>query len=147
MLAGIQTNNIVIIEGHLGKDCQSFKLTNNDDGVNFSVAINNGRDKEGNEVSPTFVNCTKFKAMPFELSNLKKGQLVKVIGRLDADKYEKNGVTVNTLRVIASDITFYNIKELNAKEKEQKQSSEPASTPAPSTSEYLTPADSENPWA
>jgi single-strand DNA-binding protein len=72
----------------------------------FSVAVNNGTD------NADFFNVTAFDKQAENLVKYTdKGTMVAISGRLTTSSYEKDGVKVNTVQVVASNITFCNSKE------------------------------------
>lgn len=74
--------------------------------VRFSVAVNNGTD------NADFFNVTAFDKQAENLVKYTdKGTMVAISGRLTTSSYEKDGVKVNTVQVVASNITFCNSKE------------------------------------
>lgn len=74
--------------------------------VRFSVAVNNGTD------NADFFNVTAFDKQAENLVKYTdKGTMVAISGRLSTSSYEKDGVRVNSVQVVASNITFCNSKE------------------------------------
>lgn len=74
--------------------------------VRFSVAVNNGTD------NADFVNVTAFDKQAENLCKYTdKGSMVAISGRLSISSYEKDGVKINSVQVIANSITFCNSKE------------------------------------
>lgn len=50
-------NNVILI-GNITKDIELRQSNNGKFVVEFSVAINNGKDQQGNELPADFINCT-----------------------------------------------------------------------------------------
>lgn len=74
--------------------------------VRFSVAVNNGTD------NADFFNVTAFDKQAENLVKYTdKGTMVAISGRLTTSSYEKDGVKMNSVQVVASNITFCNSKE------------------------------------
>lgn len=74
--------------------------------VRFSVAVNNGSD------NADFFNVTAFDKQAENLVKYcDKGSMIALSGRLTTSSYEKDGVTINSVSVIANTITFCNSKE------------------------------------
>ena len=74
--------------------------------VKFSIAVNNGTD------NADFFNVTAFDKQAENLVKYTdKGVMVAISGRLSTSSYEKDGVKINSVQVIASNITFCNSKE------------------------------------
>ena len=94
--------NKVILVGRLTKDPQS-RMGGETDLSAFSVATsrtwkdNQGQKQEKSE----FSNCTAWGALARICNQyLKKGQLVYVEGRLQTDKYEKDGQTRYATKIV-----------------------------------------------
>ena len=74
--------------------------------VRFSIAVNNG-----SEIAD-FFNVTAFDKQAENLAKyVSKGDMLAVSGRLSTSSYEKDGVKINSVQIIASAITFCNSKE------------------------------------
>lgn len=74
--------------------------------VRFSIAVNNGSD------NADFFNVTAFDKQAENLVKYTdKGSMIAVSGRLSTSSYEKDGVKINSVQIIASAITFCNSKE------------------------------------
>lgn len=92
---------ILIIAGAVGKDAV-LRTTNSGDSVlNFSIAVDNGKDKNGEKREPTWFDCSVWgdrasKLQPY----IKKGARLSVSGRPSARAHEGKaylGLTVNEL--------------------------------------------------
>ena len=78
----------------------------------FSLAINRGKDKKGEDMGADFPNITCFgKTAEAVERYLKKGMQIAVTGRLHTDSYEKDGKKVFTTEVFADRIDFLEKKE------------------------------------
>lgn len=74
--------------------------------VRFSIAVNNGTD------NADFLNVTVFdKQAEYLAKYVNKGDMLAVSGRLATSSYEKDGVKINTVYIVASNITFCNSKK------------------------------------
>ena len=74
--------------------------------VRFSIAVNNGSDYAD------FFNVTAFDKQAENLAKyVNKGDMLAVSGRLATSSYEKDGVKINSVYIVASNITFCNSKE------------------------------------
>lgn len=94
--------NQITIVGTIGKDTE-LKYSNNGLAIcNFSVATNYGKeDKE----KTTWHYVTVFGDLAENVAaNLGKGSRVIVVGRLDKSQYEKDGVTKESVSVIAEHV-------------------------------------------
>jgi single-strand DNA-binding protein len=74
--------------------------------VRFSIAVNNG-----SEIAD-FFNVTAFDKQAENLAKyVSKGDMIAVSGRLSTSSYEKDGVKINSVYILANNITFCNSKE------------------------------------
>ena len=100
--------NRVFLIGRLTKDIELRYTNNNIACAQFDIAINNGKDKEGNERKPEFVkivvwdkkaeNCHKY---------LKKGSKVAVEGRIQTRSYDtENGQKRYVTEVVSENVQF-----------------------------------------
>lgn len=103
--------------GNLGRDPE-MKVTQSGKSVaSFSVACSETwKDKDGNKQERTeWVNCTAF----YKLADicgkyLVKGKQVYIEGRLQTDKYEKDGQTRYSTKIIVSDMKILGTKGDNS---------------------------------
>lgn len=73
----------------------------------FSVALDRGKDKQGNDRGADFPNVVCFgKTAELVEKYCKKGMLVGVSGRLQTGSYEKDGHKVYTTDVLAGRVEF-----------------------------------------
>ena len=108
------SNNVnkVIIVGRLTRDPEA-KQVGESTLSTFSVAAGQTwKDKNGEKKERVeFINCTVWGKLG-EICNqyLKKGKLVYIEGRLQTDKYEKEGQTHYATKVIVSDMKMLSSK-------------------------------------
>lgn len=88
--------------------------------ANFSIAIDRGKDKEGNDKGADYPNivCVGKTAELVE-TYLTKGRQVGIIGRIQTGSYEKDGKKVYTTEVFADRIEFLGSKTEEKKEEQQ----------------------------
>lgn len=78
----------------------------------FSLAINKGKDKNGNDLGADFPQITAFGKMAENCERfLAKGGRVLVEGRITTSSYEKDGKKVYNTGVTASRIEFVDFKD------------------------------------
>ena len=98
--------NQVTLAGNLVKDSEQKKGKSGDLAV-FTLAVNNGRDKSGNEFKPYYfdvvVSGTSVGAV---IKYCKKGSPVLVSGKLYQNITEKDGKKYNNIGVQAFDVQF-----------------------------------------
>lgn len=103
--------NQVIISGRLTKDVEC-KYTQNQMAVaRFSVALDRGKDKDGNSRGADFPNCVAFGRTAENLEKFSgKGLRVSIIGHLQTGSYDKDGQKHYTTDVIADRVEFIDWK-------------------------------------
>lgn len=91
--------NIVVVSGNLARDPE-MKYTQDGKAIlNGSIAVNEGKDK------CSFFDFTAFeKTAEFVNQYLKKGDAVIINGRLQQQKWEKDGVKHYAVKIIANNI-------------------------------------------
>lgn len=105
--------NQVICMGRVTKD---IELRNTQSGMataRFSIAIDRGKDKEGNSRGADFPNCVAFGKTAESLAKFTgKGLRVAVIGRVQTGSYtDKDGKTVYTTDIVADRVKFIDWKD------------------------------------
>ena len=95
--------NKVMLIGTLGRDAENSFTTSNVSVTKFSLATEHSRkDKDGNwQRETSWHNVVAFGLSDFFKDALKKGAKVYVEGRLDYQRYEKNGQTQYYTSIIA----------------------------------------------
>lgn len=75
--------------------------------TSFSVALDKGKDKDGNDMGADFPRVTVFgKQAENVCKYLSKGRQIGVVGRLETGSYDKDGQTHFTTTVIAQRVEF-----------------------------------------
>ena len=118
--------NKVILVGNLTRDPEAKYLPDGKSISNFSIATSEswkGKDGEKQEKAE-FHNCVAFGGLAEVINTyLKKGSKIYVEGKLETDKYEKDGSTRYSTKIVVKEMTM-----LGGKDKGE--SSEPAQKPA-----------------
>lgn len=100
--------------GNLGKDPEVRSMPNGKSVASFSIACSESwKDKATGEKkeSTEWVNCTAFEKLADIIGQyLKKGKQVYVEGRLKTEKYEKDGQTKYSTKVVVSDMKMLGSK-------------------------------------
>jgi single-strand DNA-binding protein len=127
--------NSCIFIGNLTADPE-MKYTENGKAVtSFSIAINNGRDKDGEERPPTYVDIVAWERLAETTAEfLSKGKKCAVQGALTIEKYEdREGIKRTRARIRANNVEFLSPREDRDEEPRRRPSSDrPASRrPAP----------------
>lgn len=106
--------NSVVLIGRLTKSPEVRYISENQTAVaTFSVAINRGKDKNGQDRGTDFPRVTVFGRQAENCERfLDKGRLVGIQGRLQTGSYkDKDGKTVYTTDVIADRVEFLEFGE------------------------------------
>lgn len=112
-------NNVNII-GRLTKDV-NVRATNGGTSVaSFTVAIDRGKDKDGNDKGADFIPCIAFGRTADNLERYSgKGLRVAVTGHIQTGSYEKDGGKVYTTDVIADRVEFIDWKNSGGQQVQQ----------------------------
>ena len=107
--------NLVVLQGRLTKDLElKFSPIANRKYCNNSIAIDKGKNKEGNKRDATFINFTVWENnAEYLVKYARKGGQVIIEGRLEQRKeynYEKN-INEYELYVVPTNITIIDFKE------------------------------------
>lgn len=92
---------VLMIAGIVGKDAVLRHTNGGDDVLNFSLAVDNGKDKDGNKRDATWFDCSVWGKRASALQNhITKGLRLTVSGRPSARAHDGKaylGLTVNDL--------------------------------------------------
>ena len=95
--------NITMIAGNVGQDCVVRQTQGGDSVASFTVAVDNGKDKNGNRRESTWFDCSLWGKRAEALAPyIKKGGKVSVSGRVSAR--EHNGKAY--LQLAVNEITL-----------------------------------------
>ena len=91
------------IAGNVGKNAELRTTQGGDPVLGFSIAVDNGKDKDGNKRDSTWVNCSIWGKRAESLqSYITKGTKLVVTGRPGVNVYEGKG----SLTLSVNDLTF-----------------------------------------
>ena len=86
--------------GRVGNVKQLSRMSNGDAVLNFSVAVNQGKDKDGEELAPLWVAVTLWKEQAEKLADyIRKGDPIAVNGQIAVRVFEVDGETRNELQL------------------------------------------------
>lgn len=104
--------NAVHLIGRIANDLE-LRYTNGGTAcTSFALAIDKGKDKDGNDLGADFPRVTVFgKQAENVCKYLAKGRQIGVAGRLETGSYEKDGQTHYTTDVIAQRVEFLGSKD------------------------------------
>ena len=99
--------NSVLLIGRLTKDPDVNYSQSGDAWARFSIAIDRGKDKNGNSRGADFPNIVCFgRTAELVKQYLAKGRLVAIEGRIQTGSYEKDGKKYYTTDVLATRVQF-----------------------------------------
>lgn len=119
--------NNCVFAGRVGKDCE-LKYTQSGKAVaSFSLAINNGKDQNGEKRQPLWLKCTLWEKKAETLSQyIHKGDMVIVSGSVNIEKWQnQQNETQAQIVVNVFNFTFGGSKG------DGQQAQTPAQQPAP----------------
>lgn len=119
--------NSVIILGNMTRDpVVSYTQGNSMAVARFTLALNRGKDKDGNDRGADFPSVVCFgKTAELVERYCQKGKQVAVQGRIQTGSYEKNGQKIYTTDVVADRITL-----LGGPSQQDKAEEKPTNVPA-----------------
>lgn len=119
--------NSINIAGNITKDAEVLYLSNGDPVAAFSVADNQGKDKQA-----IFWNCSLFGKRAESLAQyLTRGQSVTVSGTITEREWEKDGVKRKAMDVRVNDVALQGGK--------RESNEAPAARPQAKSNQYSTP--------
>jgi len=99
--------NKAILIGNLGKDIELRYTDSNMAVGRFSIALNRGKDKDGNDKGTDWVNCVAFGKTAETMNKyLSKGSKVAIEGHIQTGSYEKDDHKVYTTDIIVDRFEF-----------------------------------------
>lgn len=97
----------------IGRVCSDIELRKTQTGLDtcvFSVAINNGKDKQGNERPADFIICRAWRETASFISKwFQKGKMIAIEGKFKTDKYQHkqhSDVTMYSSYVLVDNVEF-----------------------------------------
>lgn len=110
--------NQIICIGRLTKDVE-IKYTESGLAVaRFNIALDRGKDKDGNDKGADFPSCVAFGRTAENLEKYSgKGLKIAVNGHIQTGSYEKDGQKVYTTDIICDRIEFIDWKEKSESER------------------------------
>lgn len=96
--------NQVWLLGNLTRDPEVRTTPKGQDVCTFSLALN--REYKGGE-SVDYIDCVAWGNVATHISQyLNKGSSCSIVGRLSQRKYQKDGIDMNKVEVVVSEVTF-----------------------------------------
>ena len=99
--------NQVFLVGRLVKDPELFETSSGSNMTRITLAIQRSYKNQDGIYDTDFINCTLWRGIAKSTCDYcKKGDTIGVRGKLEANKYEKDGKTIYLTEVIAEKISF-----------------------------------------
>lgn len=99
--------NTAIIMGRLTSDPELRKTPSGVSVTRFTVAVDRGYAKQGEERKADFINIVAWRnTAEFVCKYFSKGQMIAVQGAIETGSYEKDGVKRNTFEINADNVSF-----------------------------------------
>ena len=98
----------------MGRICNDLELRKTQSGIDvtrFTVAVDRGYVKQGEEKKTDFIPVTAWRGTASFINNyFKKGSMIAVQGSIQTGSYEKDGVKRNTFEIVADNVYFCGAK-------------------------------------
>ncbi len=99
--------NTVCLLGRLVKDPELKELESGKKVCNMTIAVQRSYKNADGIYEADFIDCSLWEGVALNMTQYcKKGDLIAVKGRLQQDKYEKDGEHFSKINVIAEKMTF-----------------------------------------
>jgi single-strand DNA-binding protein len=99
--------NIAVIMGRICKDLELKKTPAGVDVTRFTVAVDRGYAKQGEERKTDFISVVCWRqTAEFVCRFFEKGQMIAVQGSIQTGSYEKDGIKRNTFEIVADNVSF-----------------------------------------
>lgn len=99
--------NKSILLGRLTDDVKAEFTSTGKARARFTIAIDNGKDANGNKRPADFVNCIAWEKTAETIANFfGKGKPILVVGKVKTDSYEKNGQKKSFTYVLVNSFEF-----------------------------------------
>lgn len=119
-------NNAVIM-GRLTSDPELRKTPSDVSVTRFTVAVDRGYVKQGEERKADFINVVAWRnTAEFVAKYFGKGSMIAVQGAIQTGTYEKDGVKRATFEIVADNVSFCGSKENNGGGQVEPNNFEPA---------------------
>ena len=104
--------NQVFLIGRLVRDPELFETANKTEVAKITLAIQKGYKNQDGIYEADYINCTLWCGIAKSICDYcKKGDTIAVRGKLESNRYEKDGKMVYSTDVIAEKISFISSKK------------------------------------
>ena len=106
--------NCAVIMGRLTADPELRQTPSGVSVVRFTVAVDRGYVKQGEERQADFINVVAWRSSAdFIAKHFQKGSMIAVQGSIQTGSYEKDGASHYTFEILADDVSFCGSKTNN----------------------------------
>lgn len=99
--------NTAIIMGRICNDLELRKTQSGIDVTRFTVAVDRGYVKQGEEKKTDFIPITAWRGTASFINNyFKKGSMIAICGSIQTGSYEKDGIKHNTFEIVVDNVSF-----------------------------------------
>lgn len=93
--------------GYIGRDIEVRTTTTDMQVARFSIGINRGKDRDGQDKGTDWINCVAFGRTAENIGKyFSKGSQIAVTGHIQTGKYDKDGETHYTTDIIVDRFDF-----------------------------------------
>lgn len=118
MLSEVNMNKALLV-GRITNDLQIYKTQSNQSSLYFTIACDEGKDRNGNQIT-NFVSCKAWDKTADNIAQyFKKGDGIGVEGKNQQYKHDVNGVTVYDQYVMVTRFEFLPSKKSNSQNNQQ----------------------------
>ena len=133
--------NQITILGRLSSDVELRRTQSGLSVAIFNVAVNNGKDRDGNERSADFIPCKAWKEKAEFISRyFSKGKMILLTGKFKTDKYthkQYSDVTIYSSYILVDNVEFCGDKSAEQQVKSQQARKQPVAASVPDDYELL----------
>ena len=133
--------NQITILGRLSSDVELRQTQSGLSVAIFNVAVNNGKDKDGNERPADFIPCKAWKEKAEFISRyFSKGKMILLTGKFKTDKYthkQYSDVTIYSSYILVDNVEFCGDKSTEQQAKPQQARKQPVAASVPDDYEIL----------
>lgn len=104
----------------MGRICNDLELRKTQSGLDvtrFTVAVDRGYVKQGEEKKTDFIPVTAWRGTATFINNyFRKGSMIAICGSIQTGSYEKDGIKHNTFEIVANEVSFCEGKKDNGQD-------------------------------
>jgi single-strand DNA-binding protein len=137
--------NCAVIMGRLTADPELRQTPNGVSVTRFSVAVDRGYVRAGEERKTDFINVVAWRqTAEFVSRYFSKGSMIAVQGSIQTGSYEKDGIKRSTFEIVADNVSFCGSKSESGNAAPRTQDTAPASFSNGSVDDFSAIADDDD---